>query len=157
VREYTIDSVRSQISVVMQDTVLFAASVRDDIAYGSPEATEEEIEAAARLANAHDFIQAMPEGYDTLLGERGATLSNGQRQRISIARAAIRRAPIVILDEPTTGLDEENERVVMEALDRLARGRTTFLITHKLSQARNAETIVVLEEGRIMEQGTTPS
>ncbi|HEX8217690.1 MAG TPA: ABC transporter transmembrane domain-containing protein [Chloroflexia bacterium] len=154
VREYTIDSVRSQISVVMQDTILFAASVRDNIAYGSPEATEEEIEAAARLANAHDFIQAMPEGYDTLLGERGATLSNGQRQRISIARAAIRRAPIVILDEPTTGLDEENERVVMEALDRLSRGRTTFLITHKLSQARNAETIVVLQEGSIVEQGT---
>ncbi|HEU0127009.1 MAG TPA: ATP-binding cassette domain-containing protein, partial [Pseudonocardiaceae bacterium] len=154
VREYTLESVRSQISVVMQDTILFAASVRDNIAYGSPEATDEEIEAAARLANAHDFIQAMPEGYDTLLGERGATLSNGQRQRISIARAAVRRAPIVILDEPTTGLDEENERAVMEALDRLAQGRTTFLITHKLSQARNAETIVVLEEGRIVEQGS---
>lgn len=154
VREYTIDSVRSQISVVMQDTILFAASVRDNIAYGSPEATEEEIEAAARLANAHDFIEAMPEGYDTMLGERGATLSNGQRQRISIARAAIRRAPIVILDEPTTGLDEENERIVMEALDRLAQGRTTFLITHKLSQARKAETIVVLQDGSIVEQGT---
>ncbi|HEX8229935.1 MAG TPA: ABC transporter transmembrane domain-containing protein, partial [Chloroflexia bacterium] len=156
VREYTIESVRSQISVVMQDTILFAASVRDNIAYGTPDATDEQIEAAARLANAHDFIMSLPEGYDTEIGERGATLSNGQRQRISIARAAIRRAPIVILDEPTTGLDEENERAVMEALDRLGRGRTTFLVTHKLSQARNAETIVVLEDGRIVEQGTHP-
>ncbi|MDQ3927775.1 MAG: ABC transporter transmembrane domain-containing protein, partial [Chloroflexota bacterium] len=153
-REYTLESLRAQVSVVMQDTILFAASVRDNIAYGTPEATDEEIEAAARLANAHDFIMSLPEGYDTVLGERGATLSNGQRQRISIARAAIRKAPIVILDEPTTGLDEENERVVMEALDRLAQGRTTFLVTHKLSQARNAETIVVLEDGRIVEQGT---
>jgi WD40 repeat protein/ABC-type multidrug transport system ATPase subunit len=154
VRQYTIESVRSQVSVVMQDTILFAASVRDNIAYGSPEATDEEIEAAARLANAHDFIMSLPDGYDTELGERGATLSNGQRQRISIARAAVRRAPIVILDEPTTGLDEENERLVMEALERLGRGRTTFLVTHKLSQARNAETIVVLEDGRIVERGT---
>ncbi|HYO48274.1 MAG TPA: ATP-binding cassette domain-containing protein, partial [Chloroflexia bacterium] len=153
IREYTLDSLRSQVGVVMQDTVLFAASARDNIAYGAPDATDEEIIAAARLANAHDFIEALPEGYDTVLGERGSTLSNGQRQRISIARAAIRRAPILILDEPTTGLDEENERAVMEALQRLMVGRTTFLITHKLAHAQLADTVMVLENGRIVEQG----
>ncbi|HKP53151.1 MAG TPA: ABC transporter transmembrane domain-containing protein [Chloroflexia bacterium] len=154
IREYTLASLRSQISVVMQDTVLFAATARENIAYGVPEASDEEIEAAARLANAHDFIMALPDGYDTVLGERGATLSNGQRQRISIARAAIRKAPILILDEPTTSLDEENEREVMLALWRLMQGRTTFLITHKLSQARSADTILVLEKGLVIEQGT---
>jgi ABC-type multidrug transport system ATPase subunit len=138
----------------MQDTVLFAATAKENIAYGAPEATDEEIEAAARLANAHDFIMQLPEGYDTVLGERGATLSNGQRQRISIARAAIRKAPILILDEPTTGLDEENEREVMQALNRLMEGKTTFLITHKLEQVRSADLILVLEGSRIVEQGT---
>ncbi|HET9492941.1 MAG TPA: ABC transporter ATP-binding protein, partial [Chloroflexia bacterium] len=153
IREYTIESVRSQVSVVMQDTILFAASVRDNIAYGAPDATQEEVEAAARLANAHDFIMALPEGYDTVLGERGSTLSNGQRQRISIARAAIRRAPIVILDEPTTGLDEANERLVMQAIYRLIQGRTAFLITHRLSYAQHAGVILVMEHGRIVEWG----
>lgn len=154
IREYTLESVRAQVSVVLQDTVLFAASARDNIAYGAPNATEEEIEWAARLANAHDFISALPDGYDTVLGERGSTLSNGQRQRISIARAAIRRSPILILDEPTTGLDEHNEREVMEALDRLMVGKTTFLITHKLEQMHHADLIVVLAGGRIVHQGT---
>jgi ATP-binding cassette subfamily B protein len=154
IRDYTLDSLRAQVGVVMQDTVLFAASARDNIAYGAPQATDEEIIAAARLANAHDFIEALPEGYDTILGERGSTLSNGQRQRIAIARAAIRRAPILILDEPTTGLDEENERAVMEALQRLMVGRTTFLITHKLAHAQFADTVMVLENGRIVEQGS---
>ncbi|HUS17424.1 MAG TPA: ABC transporter transmembrane domain-containing protein, partial [Chloroflexia bacterium] len=153
IRAYTLESVRAQISVVMQDTILFAASVRDNIAYGVPEASEEDIVAAARLASAHEFIQALPEGYDTVLGERGATLSNGQRQRIAIARAAIRRAPIVILDEPTTGLDETNARQVMDALDRLIAGRTAFLITHELSYAERADLVLVLEDGRLMEQG----
>jgi ATP-binding cassette subfamily B protein len=153
IREYTLDSLRAQISVVMQDTILFAASARDNIAYGAPNATDEEIIAAARLANAHDFIEALPEGFDTVLGERGATLSNGQRQRIAIARAAIRHAPILILDEPTTGLDEENEHAVMEALQRLMVGRTTFLITHKLAHAQLADKVMVLENGRIVEQG----
>jgi ATP-binding cassette subfamily B protein len=138
----------------LQDTLLFAASVRDNIAYGAPSATTKEVEAAARLANAHEFITALPEGYDTVLGERGVTLSTGQRQRISIARAAIRRAPLLILDEPTTGLDEENERAVTDALGRLARGRTTFLITHDLQMAADADQILYLEGGRILERGT---
>lgn len=154
IREYTIESLRSQIGVVLQDSILFAASVRDNIAYGASEATEEEIERAARLANAHDFIEQMPEGYDTILGERGVTLSAGQRQRIAIARAAVRKAPILILDEPTTGLDGENERLVMQALDRLSKGKTTFLITHALSHAVSSDIAVYIEGGRILECGS---
>jgi ATP-binding cassette subfamily B protein len=154
VREYTLASLRSQISVVLQDTVLFAASVRDNIAFGAPGTPPEEIEAAARLANAHEFIEALPEGYDTVLGERGVTLSGGERQRIAIARAAVRRAPIVILDEPTTGLDESNARAVTDAFERLARGPTTVLITHDLARAARADLIVLLDEGRVQERGT---
>ncbi|WP_448601571.1 ABC transporter ATP-binding protein [Thermoleptolyngbya sp.] len=153
-REYKIESLRRQISIVLQDSVLFAVSVRDNIAYGALGATDAEIEAAAKLANAHDFIMALPDGYDTLLGERGATLSGGQRQRIAIARAAVRRASIVILDEPTVGLDNENEQAVSEALERLTRGCTTFLITHNLQAAVSADQILYLEQGRILEQGT---
>ena len=153
-REYQIESLRRQVSIVLQDSVLFAVSVRDNIAYGSLGATDAEIEAAARLANAHDFIMALPEGYDTLLGERGATLSGGQRQRIAIARAAVRRARIVILDEPTVGLDNENEQAVTEALERLTQGCTTFLITHNLQGAVTADQILYIEQGRILEQGT---
>ena len=153
-REYTLASLRSQISVVLQDTLLFAASVRDNIAYGAQNATKEEIEAAARLANAHDFIQALPAGFDTPLGERGVTLSAGQRQRIAIARAAVRRSPILILDEPATGLDEENQRAVLEALERLAEGRTTFSVTHDLQHAARADLILYLEHGRVFERGT---
>jgi ATP-binding cassette subfamily B protein len=154
IRDYTLASLRAQISIVLQDTLLFAASVRDNIAYGDPRATVEEIEAAARLANADEFITALPRGYDTVLGERGVTLSGGQRQRIAIARAAIRKAPILILDEPTAGLDEENERAVLEALERLARGRTTFFITHDLRLAARADLILYLEAGRVLERGT---
>jgi ATP-binding cassette subfamily B protein len=154
VREYTLASLRSQISVVLQDTLLFAASVRDNIAFGAQNATTEEIEKAARLANAHEFIQALPAGYDTPLGERGATLSAGQRQRIAIARAAVRRSPILILDEPATGLDEENQRAVLEALERLAEGRTTFSVTHDLQHAARADLILYLEHGRVSERGT---
>jgi ATP-binding cassette subfamily B protein len=153
IRDYTLESVRAQVSVVMQDTILFAATVRDNIAYGAPGATEDGILAASRLANAHDFVLALPDGYDTVLGERGATLSHGQRQRIAIARATMRNAPIIILDEPTAGLDEANARLVMEALERLIAGRTVFLITHTLSHARRADLIVVLEGGRVVEQG----
>ena len=154
IRDYTLESFRSQIGVVLQDTLLFAATVRENIGYGAADATPEEIEAAARLANAHEFIEALPDGYDTVLGERGVTLSGGQRQRISIARAAIRDAPILILDEPTTGLDGENARLVTDALTHLARGRTTFLITHDLRQVASADQILYLEDQRIAEQGT---
>ncbi|GAB4150366.1 MAG: ABC transporter ATP-binding protein [Cyanobacteria bacterium J069] len=153
-REYKVESLRRQVSIVLQDSVLFAVSVRDNIAYGALGATDAEVEAAAKLANAHDFIMALPDGYDTLMGERGATLSGGQRQRIAIARAAVRRASIVILDEPTVGLDNENEHAVSEALERLTQGCTTFLITHNLQTAVSADQILYLEQGRILEQGT---
>lgn len=153
-REYKLESLRRQISIVLQDSMLFGVSIRDNIAYGSLGASQREIEAAARLANAHDFITALPQSYDTILGERGATLSGGQRQRIAIARAAIRQAPIVILDEPTTGLDNENERAVSEALYRLTTGRTTFLISHNLRVTERADLILFLEKGQISERGT---
>jgi ATP-binding cassette, subfamily B, bacterial len=154
IRQYTVASLRGQMSVVLQDALLFADSVRENIAAGGPGATPEEVEEAARLANAHGFIERLPEGYATTVGERGVTLSNGQRQRIAIARAALRRAPILILDEPTVGLDEESERAVIDALDRLAAGRTTFLITHDLALAARADTIIYLEDGRVLERGT---
>jgi len=153
-REYKVDSLRQQISIVLQESVLFAVSVKDNIAYGCLNATDAEIEAASRLANAHDFIEALPLGYDTILGERGATLSGGQRQRIAIARAAVRQSPIVILDEPTTGLDQENEREVSEALERLTQNSTTFWITHNLKAAEQADTILYIESGKVLEQGT---
>ncbi|MCA1991963.1 MAG: ABC transporter ATP-binding protein/permease [Coleofasciculus sp. S288] len=153
-REYKLESLRRQVSIVLQESVLFAASVRDNIAYGSLGATDEEIKRAARLANAHDFIMALPQGYDTLLGERGATLSGGQRQRIAIARAAVRKARIVILDEPTVGLDNENEHTVTEAMGRLTQNSTTFLITHDLRAATSAEQILYIEKGEVLERGT---
>jgi len=154
IREFTLESLRAQISVVLQDNLLFAATVRENIASGAPGATLEQVQAAARLSNAHDFIEALPQGYETILGERGVTLSQGQRQRIAIARAAIRQAPILILDEPTAALDRRNEDAVLEALDRLNHGRTTFLITHNLQQAANSDLILYLEAGRIVERGT---
>jgi ATP-binding cassette subfamily B protein len=153
VREYTLASLRAQISVVLQDTILFAARVRDNIASAAPKASTEAVEEAARLANAHEFILALPQGYDTVVGERGVTLSGGQRQRIAIARAALRQAPFLILDEPTTGLDGENERAVLEALERLSRGRTTFVIAHDLKLASVADLILYLEKGRVLEGG----
>lgn len=149
VREYTLASLRTQMSVVLQDTVLFATTIRDNIEYGATGSSREAIEAAARLANAHGFIEALPQGYDTVVGERGVTLSNGQRQRIAIARAAIRDAAVLILDEPTTGLDSENERMVIEALERLARGRTTFLVTHDVRLAARADLILCFDGGRV--------
>lgn len=154
IREYTVDSLRSQISVVLQDSLLFAASVHENIAYGMPHFTEADVIAAAQLANAHDFIMNLPQGYDTILGERGATLSGGQRQRVAIARAAIRQTPILILDEPTTGLDQGNESAVIEALQRLSQNRTTFLITHDLYLATRADLVLYLEQGQVLEQGT---
>ena len=154
IRNYTITSLRSQMSVVLQESLLFAATVRENIAYGLDNVSDRDIIAAARLANIDSFITSLPQGYNTVLGERGATLSGGQRQRIAIARAAIRPTPILILDEPTTGLDRENEQAVIEALQRLARQRTTFLVTHDLTLANQADVIVYLEKGRIIEQGS---
>jgi ATP-binding cassette subfamily B protein len=154
IRSYTLESLRSQISIVMQDSPLFALSVRDNIALGKTSGTPQEVIQAAQIANAHDFITRMPNHYDTVLGERGATLSGGQRQRIAIARAAIRRAPIVILDEPTTGLDRKNEAEVSAALDRLSEDSTTLLITHDLQFAEDADLVLFLSEGRIVESGT---
>lgn len=154
IRDLTLESVRSQIAVVLQESVLFAVSVRENIAYGAPGASAEEIEQSARLANAHEFIQALPDGYDTVLSERGASLSGGQRQRLAIARAAVRRAPIVLLDEATTGLDEANERTVREALERLTKGRTTIVVAHDLTTVDEADAIAWIEDGLIAEIGT---
>lgn len=151
IRSYTLESLRSQMSVVLQDSFLFAASIRENIAYGALQATDEEIERAARLANIHDFIMSLPDGYDTQIAERGASLSGGQRQRIAIARATVRNAPILIFDEPTTGLDENNEQAVVAALERLAAGRTTFWITHDLDCAARADRILTVEDGHIWE------
>ena len=153
VRDYTLASYQANVAVVLQGAVLFGSSVRDNIAYGRPGATEEEIEAAARVASAHDFVMALPDGYDTVLGERGDTLSGGQRQRIAIARAVLRDAPILVLDEPTTGLDARSERDVLAALQRVTAGRATVLISHQLAAVRHADVIVVLHEGRVVERG----
>lgn len=155
IRDYTLESLRAQVSIVLQDPWLFAVTVRDNIGYGLPNASFREIEEAARLANAHEFIEALPEQYETVLGERGVTLSNGQRQRIALARAAIRPAPILILDEPTTGLDRENERAVLDALERLTTGRTVFLITHDPELAKRADVILDLKDGRVVQNTST--
>ncbi len=154
VREVTTESLRTQIGIVPQETVLFSATVRENIRYGRLDATDEEIEAAARDAGAHDFIMVLPEGYDTEIGERGANLSGGQRQRIAIARAILKDPRILILDEATSALDTESEKIVQAALDRLMIGRTSFVIAHRLSTIIGADRIYVLDGGRIREQGT---
>jgi subfamily B ATP-binding cassette protein MsbA len=154
VRDFTLKSLREQISCVLQETQLFRAPVWQNIAYGKPGATLDEIIRAATLANAHEFIEKMDEGYDTMVGERGMTLSGGQRQRIGIARAIIRNTPILLLDEPTSGLDGESERLVLEALMRLMKGRTTIIIGHRLVTVRNADLILVVKDGTIAEGGT---
>ena len=154
IREYKLHPLRDQIGFVLQDTVLFRGTIRDNIAYGRPGATQKEIEEAAKLANADEFISRIPHGYDTMVGERGLTLSGGQRQRIGIARAVIRNTPILILDEPTAALDTESERLVIEALERLMKGRTVITIAHRLSTIRDANTIIVLSGGVVAEQGT---
>ena len=153
IRDYQRESLRSEIGVVLQDSILFRATVNENIAYGKPDATGEEIIAAAKAANAHDFIMELAHGYDTIIGERGGTLSGGQRQRIAIARTFIRNVSILILDEPMTGLDVESEASVREALKRLMVGKTCLLITHDLQAAAAADLILVLEDGRIVEQG----
>ncbi|HUZ60373.1 MAG TPA: ABC transporter ATP-binding protein [Hanamia sp.] len=154
ISEYTIDGLREQIGFVLQDTVLFYGSIRENIAYGKPDATEEEIMEAARLANATEFIVKMPYGLDTIVGERGVTLSGGQRQRIGIARAVVRNSPILILDEPTSSLDSESEKIVMEAMENLMIGRTVIIIAHHLNTIRNVDKIIVLSNGIVAEEGT---
>jgi len=153
-REFTLRGIRRQLGFVLQDTVLFRGSMRDNIAYGRHRASDEEIVRAAKLANAHEFIVKMPGGYDAPIGERGVTLSGGQRQRIGIARAFIRNAPILILDEPSAALDAEAEQQVLDGLDRLAHGRTVIMIAHRLHTLRRADVILVLQDGRIAEQGS---
>src|SRR6185295_10664050 len=153
VKDYKRESLRQQIGIVMQDSVMFGASVRENIAYGKVDATPQEIVRAAQAANAHEFISKLEDGYDTVIGERGGTLSGGQRQRIAIARAFVRDAPILVLDEPMTGLDIESEIAVRDALQRLMRGKTCLLITHDLLSAAAADRVLILEHGRIVEQG----
>jgi subfamily B ATP-binding cassette protein MsbA len=154
IRNYTMKSLRQQISFVLQETLLFHAPVWQNIAYGRPEANRAEIIHAAKLANAHEFIEEMPEGYDTMVGERGVTLSGGQRQRIAIARAVIRNTPILVLDEPTSGLDAVSEQAVFEALDRLMKGKTSIVIAHHLATIRRAKIIFVVKDNTLVERGT---
>lgn len=154
IREVTLNSLREQVGIVPQETMLFNGSVYDNILYGRLDATREEVEAAAKAANAHDFIMELPNGYETMLGDRGVNISGGQRQRISIARAILKNPQILILDEATSALDTESERVVQEALDRLMVGRTSFVIAHRLSTIKNADRILVMEKGRLVEDGS---
>ena len=154
IRELTLKSLREQISIVLQEPLLFAGTIADNIRYGRLEATMEEVFEAAKAANAHDFVMALPKQYDTVLGERGVQLSGGERQRISVARAFLKNAPILILDEPTSSIDSKTESVILDALDRLMVGRTTFMVAHRLSTIRHADVILVLQRGELVEQGT---
>ncbi len=154
IRGYTLASLRQQIALVPQDPMLFRASIRENIAYGRPTATDREIITAAREANADEFVRRLPRGYDTILEERGVGLSGGQRQRLAIARAMVRQAPILLLDEPTVGLDAQSEQSVVEALERLMVGRTTVVSAHRLSTIQRADLILVIDDGRIVESGT---
>lgn len=154
IRDFQLKSLRTQIAMVLQPPLVFPITVRENIAYGRPEATLEEVVEAAKLARIHDSIARLPQGYDTLVGEQGATLSEGERQRITIARAILRDAPVLILDEPTSSVDAETEALIMEGLNRLTANRTTFIIAHRLSTVRNADLIIVLRSGEIVEQGT---
>jgi ATP-binding cassette subfamily B protein/subfamily B ATP-binding cassette protein MsbA len=154
IRELTLKSLRRQISIVLQEPLLFSGSIAENIRYGRLDASADEIMAAARAANAHDFIMRLPQQYDTMLGERGAAISGGERQRISVARAFLKNAPILVLDEPTSSVDSKTEAVILEALERLMVGRTTFMIAHRLSTLQSADQILVLNQGRLVEQGT---
>jgi ABC-type multidrug transport system fused ATPase/permease subunit len=154
IRKLTLRSLRRQISVVLQEPLLFSGPIADNIRYGRLEASMEDVIDAAKAANAHDFISRLPQGYDTELGERGVKLSGGERQRIAVARAFLKDAPILILDEPTSSIDSKTEAVILDALDRLMEGRTTFMIAHRLSTVRRADRILVVDHGRLVEQGT---
>jgi subfamily B ATP-binding cassette protein MsbA len=153
VRDYRLSALRQAVAIVQQDSMVFSGSVRDNLKYGRPGATDEQVLAAARAANVDEFIDALPEGYDTMLGERGVNLSGGQRQRISIARALLKDPRILILDEATSALDTGSEALVQAALERLMRGRTCFIIAHRLSTVRGADRILVVHGGRIAEEG----
>jgi len=153
IRNIELEELRKNISIVLQDVFLFHGSVRENILFGNPKATDAEIVEATKVANAYDFIMALPEGFDTIIGERGVKLSGGQRQRISIARAVLKNTPILILDEATSSVDTETELLIQQALERLMKGRTTIIIAHRLSTIRNADKIVVLEGKEIVEMG----
>jgi ATP-binding cassette subfamily B protein len=154
IRTITLRSLRDQISIVLQEPLLFSGTITSNIRYGREDATMDDIIEAARAASVHDFISSLPQGYETVIGERGAKLSGGERQRISIARAFLKNAPLLILDEPTSSIDTKTERVILEALDRLMLGRTTFIIAHRLSTIRRADLILVLDQGQIVERGS---
>ena len=153
-RDLHVADLRALVGSVMQETLLFNDTIEENIKYGSPDATHEQIVAAAKMANAHDFIMAQPEGYARNVGEKGFALSGGERQRIAIARAILRNPPILILDEATSALDTVTERLVQDAIDNLMKDRTTFAIAHRLSTIRNADLILVMQGGRIVERGT---
>jgi subfamily B ATP-binding cassette protein MsbA len=153
IRDVTVASLRAQIGIVTQETILFDDSVSRNIAYGRPDASVQEIEAAARAAHAHEFIMNLPQGYDTFIGERGQRLSGGQRQRLAIARAILKDSPILVLDEATSSLDTESELLVQDALANLMKNRTSFVIAHRLSTIRRADAIIVMDRGRIVETG----
>jgi ATP-binding cassette subfamily B protein len=153
-RGLRLGTVRESVSLVLQESFLFPFSIAENIAYGRPGASREQIEAAARAANAHEFVSGLPDGYETLVGERGATLSGGERQRVAIARALLKDAPVLVLDEPTSALDAETEQSLLAALERLMAGRTTLVIAHRLSTIRRADQILVLRAGEIVERGS---
>jgi ATP-binding cassette subfamily B protein len=154
IRNYRIADLRRQFSVVLQEPLLFAASIAENIAYGEPNASDDQIIAAARAAHSHDFIRRLPEGYESKVGERGAQLSGGERQRISLARAFLRDSPILILDEPTSSVDVKTEAAIMEATEELMRGRLTIMVAHRLSTLKDCDVILALEQGELVEQRT---
>jgi ATP-binding cassette, subfamily B, bacterial len=153
-RRLSLASLRAQISVVLQEPLLFSGTIAENLRYGRLDATDDDIVHAAQLASAHEFIEGLPQGYETLLGERGAQLSGGERQRLCVARAFVKDAPILILDEPTSSIDSKTEAVILDSLDRLMVGRTSFVIAHRLSTIRDVDRIVVVDHGRVVEQGT---
>jgi subfamily B ATP-binding cassette protein MsbA len=154
IREFQVRSLRDKIGMVLQDSILFSESVRSNILLGKPDATEEEVIAAAKAANAHEFILNLPNGYDTKVGERGVKLSGGQKQRVAIARVFLKNPPLLIMDEATSALDLESEHLIQEAVEKLAKDRTTFIVAHRLSTITHADRIVLIEHGRIVEVGT---
>ena len=153
VRDVTLASLRKNVGIAQQDTFLYSATIRDNIAYGVPHASQEQVEEAAKAAQIHDFIQSLPQGYNTWVGERGVTLSGGEKQRVTIARSLLVNPSILILDDSTSSVDAQTEHLILLALEKLIEGRTTFVITHRLSIIQNADLILVLKDGQIEEQG----